>query len=660
MSYQKRIVLLSLVDAAIISLAVIFAYLLRFDFYVEYRYLKLVPYVIFANIILILITFNWVNMYRRMWQYASIGELLALVKAITISQVIFGAFHMTVQHFFPKLIVPRSIYLLSWVLIILGVGGSRLGWRMFRDSYTKLDSRTGYRRTLIVGAGGAGVLIARELKQSADSHLYPVAFIDDDPGKWKLEILGLPVLGGREHIPQIVENHSIQKIIIAIPSASRSETAKIIEICKNTKAKVKILPRVADLISRRVSVNMIREVGVEDLLGRDPVEVDLNEIAAYVTGRVVLVTGAGGSIGSELCRQVSRFSPARLLLLGQGENSIYDIENELKRSIPGLALETIIADVKDRRRIAEVFEKYRPELVFHAAAHKHVPLMERNPAEAVKNNVLGTKNVAECAHEYGAARFVMISTDKAVNPTSVMGVSKRVAEMFVRGLALASSTKFVAVRFGNVLGSRGSVIPLFKRQIREGGPVTVTHPEMVRYFMTIPEAVQLVIQAGAFAKGGEVFILDMGNPVKISDLARDLIRLSGLEPGRDIQITYTGIRPGEKLYEEIMTNEEGISATRHNRIFVGKPGDFSWDELQFMIRKLEQVATRGDVSGRVAEIKELFKQIVPTYTPDSDTIRPVSPTKEVVKQSPALSGLAEQELAVGHLDVTAREIATSK
>lgn len=610
-------------DAFIITIAVLTAYFIRFDFQVlpfvlaQPGIFVLIPYVIGLHVLLNLVSFHWSKLYRRVWQYASIEELISLVKATTIAEIVFYAFHVTVQTKYPDFVVPRSIFILSWALIIFGVGGSRFAWRIFRDKIIKIQPH--HRRTLIIGAGDAGVLIAKELKHSLDSSLYPVAFIDDDYTKRKLEIYGLPIVGGRADIPEVVEKYRIEKIVIAIPSASRDEISKIIEICQQTKAQIKILPRVADLVNQKVSINMIREVGVEDLLGRDPIEVDLEGIANYVTKKVVLVTGAGGSIGSELCRQIARFAPKKLLLLGHGENSIYDIEMELKKSFSQLSVETIIADVQDKHRISEVFTTYTPKVVFHAAAHKHVPLMERNPAEALKNNVLGTKNVAQCAHECGVSRFVMISTDKAVNPTSVMGVTKSIAEKYVQGLDKISKTKFVAVRFGNVLGSRGSVIPLFKRQIKDGGPVTVTHPDMVRYFMTIPEAVQLVIEAGAFAEGGEIFILDMGKPVRIVDLARDLIRLSGFEPDVDIKIIYTGIRTGEKLFEEILTSAEGLSATKHDRIFVGQPVDFSWDELLFMIKKIEQLVTKKEFVSNVAEIKELLKQIVPSYQVISTT-----------------------------------------
>lgn len=389
---------------------------------------------------------------------------------------------------------------------------------------------------------------------------------------------------------------------------SKTQISDIINICKTTKARLKIIPHIQEYIQGKMAANQMRDVQVEDLLGRDPIQTDLQNIADYVQNKIVLVTGAGGSIGSELCRQVAPFKPARLLLLGHGENSIYGIEMEMRRLFPNLPIETVIADVQDRTRIADVFREFGPQVVFHAAAHKHVPLMERNPSEAIKNNVFGSKNVAECADEFGAERFVLISTDKAVNPTSIMGTTKRIAEMFIQSLDKHSKTKFVAVRFGNVLGSRGSVIPRFKDQIARGGPVTVTHPEMVRYFMTIPEAVQLVIQAGAFAKGGEVFILDMGKPVKIVDLATDLIRLSGYEPNVDIDIEFSGIRAGEKLYEELLTSEEGMSSTMHDRIFIGKPMNINRTELEFEMRRLERV-----LGSDPEEIRALLQHLVPTY-----------------------------------------------
>ncbi|WP_420830598.1 polysaccharide biosynthesis protein [Cohnella algarum] len=433
-----------------------------------------------------------------------------------------------------------------------------------------------------------------------------VGFIDDDPQKHFLTAYNLPILGDRHAIESVVISHQIKEIIIAIPSAPKTVISEIINLCISTGAKVKMIPGIRDMVNGKISFSTMRDVDVEDLLGRDPVKTDLVGIAEYVEDKVVLVTGAGGSIGSELCRQISPFRPSRLLLLGHGENSIYNIEMELKRNFPHLHIEPIIADVQDRARIDYVFDLYRPQVVFHAAAHKHVPLMEKNPSEAVKNNVFGTQNVADSADKYGVDRFVLISSDKAVNPTSVMGATKRIAEMYVQSLNVHSKTKFASVRFGNVLGSRGSVIPLFKKQISAGGPVTVTHPDMVRYFMTIPEAVQLVIQAGALSKGGEIFILDMGEPVRILKLAEDLIRLSGYEPYVDIDIEFSGIRDGEKLYEELLTAEEGATKTQHERIYIGKPSIISQKELDLEFSRLERV-----IGEEPKVVKDAIESLVP-------------------------------------------------
>lgn len=603
--------MLFIIDACIVTAAVTLAYFLRFDFQIRPNFFALLPYVIIIHLVIVLPALHIVKFYKRVWQYASIGELVAVLKAVTVSELLFAILHTALQMGFPDFIVPRAVYILTWALMLLGIGGSRFVWRIFRDNYFKIQPHQ--QRMLIVGAGSAGALVARDLKHSPDSMFYPVVFVDDDPAKQSLEILGLPIVGSCEEIPEVVNRYNISMIIIAMPSVSKQRVAEIIDLCKSTKASIKILPGVSDFINGKASVKSLRDVDVEDLLGREPVKVDMAGIADYVSDEIVLVTGAGGSIGSELCRQIAPFQPKELLLLGHGENSIYDIELELRKKYSGLNIKTIIADIQDVQRIEQVFSLYRPSVVFHAAAHKHVPLMERNPAEAVKNNILGTKHVATCAHEYGASRFVLISTDKAVNPTSIMGATKRVAEMIVQSLDKISDTTFAAVRFGNVLGSRGSVIPVFKQQIKEGGPVTVTHPDMVRYFMTIPEAVQLVIQAGALANGGEIFILDMGKPVKIADLARDLIRLSGLEPGKDIQIAFTGIRPGEKLFEEILTEEEGTSTTKHDRIYVGKPADFSMDKLFGTLNELERMAHIQNTSSQEQAIRELLESIVPTF-----------------------------------------------
>lgn len=542
------------------------------------------------------------KLYNRVWRYASVGELLSILKATSL----IGLISYLIISVVLQTNTPFGMHLLTFETELLLMCGIRFTWRIFRDSI--LVKNVNKRKTLIIGAGNCGTLIAKELLFNRYSQMIPVAFIDDDSRKQHLQVLGLPVYGGRNQILEVVEKNAIDDIVIAIPSASKKEISSIIDICKKTKAKLKIIPFIGDLINGKIATKEIRDVEVEDLLGREPIKTDLEQIAQYIENKTVLVTGAGGSIGSELCRQISRFRPRKLLLLGHGENSIYNIESELKLKFPDVQMEPIIADVQDHGRIEHVFSSFAPQIVFHAAAHKHVPLMEKNPAEAIKNNILGTRNVAGCADKYQSERFVLVSTDKAVNPTSVMGTTKRIAEMYIQSLNCNSCTKFAAVRFGNVLGSRGSVIPKFKEQIAKGGPVTVTHPDMIRYFMTIPEAVQLVIQAGAFAEGGEVFVLDMGEPVKILDLAKDLIRLSGFEPNVDIEITYSGIRPGEKLFEELLTQEEGLGSTKHNRIFIGKPTTITQTELDAHVEVMEMAYFED-----AAIIRRMLQTIVPSY-----------------------------------------------
>lgn len=608
----RRFALLFLIDSVLIVGSVIFSYFLRFGGLVPTRYF---PGEINSLLIiypLVFASYYFGKLYRQAWNYAGVLELIQIIKSTSVGLALSGFVYLVMDYYFHIPEIPFSIFLISWMVMILGVGGSRFIWRIRQDQFVKLKPH--HRKALIVGAGKAGLVVARELTHAKDSEVYPIGFIDDDPNKLGLVLSGIPVVGSREDIANIINEKNIEAVIIAMPSAPKAQVAEIIELCNQTKVKVKILPRVSDLILGKVTINSFRDVNVEDLLGREPIDVNLEEIAGYVTDKVVLVTGAGGSIGSEICRQIAEFNPNRLLLLGHGENSIYAIQNELKRNFPDLNILSIIADIQDRKRIDWVFKTYQPKVVFHAAAHKHVPLMEENPTEAIKNNVFGSRNVAECAHLYHAERFVLISTDKAVNPTNVMGATKRVTEMIIQSLDQISDTKFVAVRFGNVLGSRGSVIPLFKQQIKDGGPVTVTHPEMVRYFMTIPEAAQLVIQAGAYAKGGEIFILDMGDPVKIADLARNLIQLSGFELDKDISIEYSGIRPGEKLYEELLTAEEGITATKHNRIFIGKPIEFSKETLDLILTRFEQVIFHQEQQAESDVIKEMLYQIVPTYS----------------------------------------------
>jgi FlaA1/EpsC-like NDP-sugar epimerase len=522
------------------------------------------------------------KLYKKAWEYASIGEMVIIIKAVTFSILAAGLL---------QALLFQSVYLrllsVTWMLHILLIGGSRFFWRVLRDAQAQKQSDK--RRALIIGAGSAGTMVVRQLLGNPDAELIPVAFIDDNVKKQGLDILGIPVLGGVGRIGSAVAELKVDNIVIAIPSLKQKELRRIYEACSATAAITQTIPLLEDLVTGRVSVNNLREIQVEDLLGREPVVLDTASISDSISGKVVLVTGAGGSIGSEICRQAAKFSPAKLILLGHGENSIYLIEMELQGLAKerGIELVTEIADLQDANRMRAIMKQHRPQVVYHAAAHKHVPLMERNPEEAVKNNMIGTLNAARAASVSGVETFVMISTDKAVNPTSVMGASKRLAEMIVQYMDKTGYTKFVAVRFGNVLGSRGSVIPLFKQQIAAGGPVTVTHPDMVRYFMTIPEASALVIQAGALARGGEIFVLDMGEPVKIVDLATNLIRLSG-HAIEDIGIAFSGIRPGEKLFEELLKDDERQDHKRvHPKIYVGQTATVWMEDIHAIIGSYE-------------------------------------------------------------------------
>lgn len=521
--------------------------------------------------------FLYFKLYKKAWEYASVGELVIMAKAVGLSFLLTGLAQALVYG-----TLELKWLAVAWMIHILLIGSSRLGWRMIRGSFHKQSGKR--KRTLIVGAGSAGTMLARQLMNSSDTELLPVAFVDDDANKQMLDIMGLPVAGYVADIVSVVKKLDIDNIVLAIPSLSKKELYHIYSECAKTSAKTQIIPMLEDLATGRISVTQFRDVQVEDLLGREPVELDIESISEYVTQRVVLVTGAGGSIGSEVCRQISRFLPEKLVLLGHGENSIYAIEMELKETFKDTNIKfyTEIADLQDADKMMAVMMAHRPHVVYHAAAHKHVPLMERNPEEAFKNNVLGTLNAAKAASKSRVETFVMISTDKAVNPTSVMGSTKRVAEMIIQHMDRVSHTKFVAVRFGNVLGSRGSVIPLFKKQIAKGGPVTVTHPDMVRYFMTIPEASRLVIQAGALAKGGEIFVLDMGEPVNITQLAQNVIRMSGYSV-EEIGIEYTGIRPGEKLFEEMLKDDEVMEQQVYPKIYIGKASAILYEEIEKLI-----------------------------------------------------------------------------
>jgi len=535
------------------------------------------------------------KLYNKAWEYASIGELKQIFKAITLSILVTAIVQQIINHD-----IYVRILAIAWMLHLLLIGGSRFVWRMFRDTY--ITKATNKKRTLIIGAGSAGTMVVRQLQHNKEADLYPIAFVDDDRNKQKLEIYNVPVVGTTNHIQEIVEDNNIEHIIIAIPSLNRGQINEIFEKCRKTKAKTQIVPMLEDLLDGKLSVNEFRDVQVEDLLGREPIKLDDAGIGEKITGKTILVTGAGGSIGSEICRQVMKYKPAKIVLLGHGENSIYNIEMEMRVTYKDtVEITTEIADVQDRHKIFEIMKKHQPYIVYHAAAHKHVPLMERNPEEAVKNNIFGTKNVAEAADTFKVNTFVMVSTDKAVNPTNVMGATKRFAEMIVQHMAsVSNSTRFVAVRFGNVLGSRGSVIPLFKKQIQKGGPVTVTHPDMIRYFMTIPEASRLVIQAGTLARGGELFVLDMGDPVKILDLAKNLITLSGYSI-EEIGIEFTGLRPGEKTYEELLNEGEIHPEQIFPKIHIGKAVLIDQDILMKFMNDFEGM-NKGEIRERLLDI----------------------------------------------------------
>lgn len=573
LDYQKRLSLLIILDSFIVLGSIYAGYFILHPYFHIYTSGTLLVSSISLFVTHHLFSYLF-HLYKKAWEYASIGELEAIFKSVTISVAATGAIQLAAF----QDVYFRTLFI-TWMLHILLIGGSRFSWRLIRNTYSKKKQGTQRKRTLIIGAGSAGTMVARQLKQSVESNLEPVAFIDDDLTKHKLEIMGLPVLGGKNVIQTAVAECQIEHIVIAIPSLKAKELEDIYQECSKTAIKTQTLPKIEDIMLGKLSVHHFRDVRVEDLLGREPVKLDTEGISEMVTGRTILVTGAGGSIGSEICRQICKFNPATLILLGHGENSIYSIELELRGQY-GETIEilTEIADIQDREKMFLVMDRYRPHVVYHAAAHKHVPLMERNPEEAVKNNIFGTKNVAEAADTFHVNTFVLISSDKAVNPTNVMGATKRFAEMLIQQLARQSRTRFVAVRFGNVLGSRGSVIPIFTKQIQKGGPVTVTHPEMKRYFMTIPEASRLVIQAGVLAKGGEIFVLDMGKPVKIVDLAKNLIRMSGFTL-EEIGIEFTGIRPGEKMYEELLNENEVHPEQVFPKIHIGKAVSIHGDVL---------------------------------------------------------------------------------
>ncbi|MBP1889172.1 FlaA1/EpsC-like NDP-sugar epimerase [Clostridium moniliforme] len=545
-------------------------------------------------------------MYKSIWSSAGIDEFIKGGTACLIG----GSLNLIYNLVFYKG-MPNSVIIISSILIFILIMGTRLSYRIITrlSLYKKIKNYKNKKKTLIIGAGYCGQMVIEEIFNNEERNMLPVAIIDDDKKKLGKILRGIKVIGNRNDIKSIVDKENIEVILIAIFKISAKDKKEIIEICSETKAKVKILPGIYENIQGQVNINKMRDVDFKDLLGREEITLDKSGVEKYIKDKIVLVTGGGGSIGSELCRQIAKFSPKSLIILDIYENNVYNLQNELTRNFKELNKEIIIASVRDKIRMEKIFKKYKPDVVFHAAAHKHVPLMEGNPEEAIKNNVIGTLNTCEVSSKYGVSRFVLISTDKAVNPTNIMGATKRLCEMIVQGMNNSSKTEFVAVRFGNVLGSNGSVIPLFKEQIKSGGPVTITHKDITRYFMLIPEAAQLVLQAGAYAKGGEIFVLDMGSPVKIYDLAKKLIKLSGFEPNKDIYIEEIGLRPGEKLYEELLMKEEGLKATKNKSIFIGKPSKFNINDIKKNIEDLLTITLNED--NRALRMK--MKEIVPTY-----------------------------------------------
>ncbi|MCR1918799.1 polysaccharide biosynthesis protein [Frisingicoccus caecimuris] len=610
---------LVIVDALSVALCSFLGLLMRFEMDVSHipvPYMMAVERMVPAFIVITLLIFWAAKLYHTLWRFANSRELVGIVAAVAGSTIF-----TIIYSYFTYNAVPRSFFAIYFICLLICVCFTRYSTIIIRTLIESRNHGRHARNTMIIGAGEAGNMVMKELIMSNYLDARIKCFIDDDKHKQNNYIHGVKVVGGRDKIIESVKKYDINEIIIAMPSIGKKTTKEIVDICKDTNCDLKILPGVYQFVTGDLDLSMIRNVQIEDLLGRETVDVDVQSIMSYVSKKCILVTGGGGSIGSELCRQIAANHPRRLIILDIYENNAYDIQQELKQKYPHLDLIVLIGSVRNTNRVNSIFEQYRPEIVYHAAAHKHVPLMEDSPNEAIKNNVFGTYKVATAADRYGAKRFVLISTDKAVNPTNIMGASKRMCEMIVQSFNNRSDTDFVAVRFGNVLGSNGSVIPLFKKQIEAGGPVTVTHPDVVRYFMTIPEAVSLVLEAGATAKGGEIFVLDMGEPVRIDDLARNLIRLSGYTVGEDIEIEYTGLRPGEKLFEELLMNEEGLQQTANKMIYVGKPIEFDEDEF---LRNLEKLYTYA--YDETDQMKAMISKIVPTYH-----IRPEDKKRDALK-----------------------------
>ena len=611
---MNRIIALLIMDTMSIVIASFAAIYIRFDFQfnaIPKEYMAKFEYILPFNIGFTILFFVIWKLYKSVWRYASATEMLNIVFATCCASVAqFVLCQLTNQK------MPRSYYIIYLFLLFAMTCGIRFSYRILRIinmKRTEIAQKKTGNNVMLIGGGAAANAILKEAESSQFVSMNIKCIIDDNPGCHGKFLRGVPIVGGREKIADAVGQYSIDEIIFAIPSASNKVRKEILDICKETGCKLRTLPGIYQLINGDVSVSKLKEVEIEDLLGRDPIQINTEEVLNSVHNKVILVTGGGGSIGSELCRQIAAHHPKQLIILDIYENSVYEIQQELLRKYPELNQVVLIASVRNTARIEKIFETYRPDIVYHAAAHKHVPLMETSPNEAIKNNVFGTYKTAQAAAKYGVKKFVLISTDKAVNPTNIMGASKRICEMVIQMMNHTTDTNFVAVRFGNVLGSNGSVIPLFKQQIAAGGPVTVTDPNIIRYFMTIPEAVSLVLQAGAYARGGEIFVLNMGEPVKILDLATNLIKLSGYKPGEDIEIKFTGLRPGEKMYEELLMNEEGLKETANKMIFIGKPIEFDEEEFRRQLDLLEQEAVNED-----GDIRKEVMKIVPTYHPTEE------------------------------------------
>ena len=606
----KRRLIVFLSDLVMIMVALCLAFLLRHDFAIPHQKFELFWECLLVVMIVKPLVFVATGFYTSLWRYASVQDALEILKGVTLSSFLSIATVFFVRQFTP---IPRSIFILDWILLFALLAASRLLWRVWRETYVVARSCEGV-PTLIVGAGEAGSLLLKEIRRQPHAAYKVCGFVDDDPEKKGMKLHGVPVLGGTKQLQALIVGNEIEDVIIAMPSADGKTLKKIVNCCKNCNVTFKTLPSIGELIDGTLTISQIKSVEIEDLLGREPVVLDRALIGNYLSGKRVLVSGAGGSIGSELCRQVARFAPEKLILLDQAETPLYEIEKELTASFPEVRMLALIADVRDRDKIMLAFEEFAPEVVFHAAAYKHVPMMEYNPTQAVLNNVFGSRNIADAAHQFKTSNLVMISTDKAVNPTNVMGATKRAAEIYIQALSRVSATRFTTVRFGNVLGSNGSVIPLFKEQIANGGPVTVTDKRIIRYFMTIPEATQLVLQAGSMRSGSEILLLDMGEPVRIIDLAEELIRLSGLTPYEDIDIVITGLRPGEKLFEELLIDGEGVLPTAHSKIKVLAPVHIELQPIRDELDRLHEASRANCVDELMNSLKRLVPEFKPAYS----------------------------------------------